>query len=508
MEYKNNKRGSHSKEPEKRVSNNGKDNYNYSNSQKNNTSNNNENIDRKKPINNINGVGKVNKKSTKKKHGILRRILKIILMIFIFLFIALGVFLGYSTVKNGWGLQGILATIVGHDSKTLDELEEFQVLLLGVSTDIDAKLTDTIIVASYNPKTQKASLLSIPRDTFIGKDKNNPSGSDKINSLYQKNPQKILDAVNGITGLNLKYYVVIDNEVIIELVDKIGGVQFNVPINMNYDDPTQNLHIKLKAGLQTIDGAKAEMLLRFRHNNDGSSYPTEYGDNDYGRMRTQREFIKALVEQSVNAKNIVNIKGIMDILYKNIDTNVDINTMKNYLPYAVEFKTDNLKQAALPGESKKLQDILWFFIYDKKETNKLVQELFYENEITDESENTNSVNSSKNTNTNTNSNTNTNTNINNIKDNVASVRIELLNGYGDNTKLSKITTALKKLGYNVYKTGTTKQTDVTTIVKNNSQIDSEVTKNIKKSIGIGNISTSATTSSKADITIIIGKDYK
>lgn len=496
MESKN-KRGSHSREPERKKTVNKRKNSN--------------NIDSKNRINKdknfknseIADLEKTNvkKKQTpiKKKHKIFRKILKTLLIFLIIVFIVLGVFLGYSTVKNGWGIQGILATLVGHDSKTVDELGEFQVLLLGVSTDISAKLTDTIIVASYDPKTQKASLLSIPRDTFIGKDKNNPSGSDKINSLYQRDPQKILDAVNDITGLSLKYYVVVDNQVIIDLVNKIGGVEFNVPIDMDYDDPTQDLHINLKAGLQKINGEKAEQLLRFRHNNDGTSYPTEYGDNDYGRMRTQREFIKELVKQTITAKNIVNIKGIIDILYKNIETNVDVNTMKDYLPYAVEFNTENLKTDTLPGESQKLQD-LWFFVYNKKETLSLVQELFYDKEIEELNAN--------NTITNASGNTSTNTNTISSTSNVSSVKIELLNGSGNSEKLIKITALLKKQGYNVAKTGATTSTDKTTIVKNNSKIDSDVTTKIKKTLGIGTISNSATTSSTADITIIIGKDYK
>ena len=76
---------------------------------------------------------------------------------------------------------------------------------------------------------------------------------------------------------------------------------------MKYDDPTQDLHIDLKAGVQMIDGEKAEQLLRFRKNNDGTSYPTEYGDNDTGRMRTQREFIMAVMNQTLKPENIFKI---------------------------------------------------------------------------------------------------------------------------------------------------------------------------------------------------------
>lgn len=480
MEQKN-KRGSHSKESEKKATVNKKnDNKKYIKNDKGNVineSSNNHNI--------VSEKGKVKKQNVKKKSGFFRKLLKFILCLLIFIFIAAGVFLGYSTIKNGWGLQGILATIVGHDSNTVEDLGEFKILLLGVSTDITARLTDTIMVASYNPKTQKASLLSIPRDTYVGKDKTNPSASDKINSLYQKDAQKTLDAVNSITGLDLKYYMVVDMDVMVDLVDEIGGVEFNVPIDMDYDDPTQNLHIHLKAGLQTINGQEAEYLLRFRKNSDGTSYPTEYGDNDYGRMRTQREFIKEAVKQTIVPKNLVKIKSLIDIIYKNIDTNIDVDTIKDYLPYAVEFNTDNLQTATLPGESVKLQDIIWVFVHNKKETDALVQQLFFENtaEQTTTGEEAEEID-------------------------VSNVKIELLNGSGDSTKLSKATTLLKKLGYNVYKTGSTSVTDSTTIVKNSIKTTATITSKLKSDLGIGNISNSATTSSTADITIIIGKDYK
>ena len=125
----------------------------------------------------------------------------------------------------------------------------------------------------------------------FGKSLTNARPQDKINAFYdEKNTQKMLDKVNELTGLGIEYYVTISNEALIKLVDIIGGVEFDVPIDMNYDDKSQNLHIHLKKGVQMIDGKKAEMLLRFRHNNNGTSYPVEYGDNDYGRMKTRTKF--------------------------------------------------------------------------------------------------------------------------------------------------------------------------------------------------------------------------
>ena len=165
------------------------------------------------------------------------------------------------------------------------------------------------MVCSYNPKTQRASMLSVPRDTFIGKNKSKATGYDKINSIYTNDgAEGTLSAVEKITGMDIPYYVVVNNDVVIELVNNIGGVYFDVPIDMNYDDKTQDLHIHLKSGYQKLDGDHAEQLLRFRHNNNGTSYPSEYGDNDYGRMKTQRDFMMAVAKQTLNIKNITNIK--------------------------------------------------------------------------------------------------------------------------------------------------------------------------------------------------------
>lgn len=169
--------------------------------------------------------------------------------------------------------------------------EPIYVLLLGQNTDLGQTLTDTIMCLGYEPKEQKAFMVSIPRDTFVGSNLSNAKAQDKINTIYNKeNPEKILRKINSLTGLNIKYYITINNKALIKLVDIIGGVEFDVPIDMNYDDKTQNLHIHLKKGLQIIDGKKAEQLLRFRHNNNGTTYPSSYGDNDFGRMKTRKKF--------------------------------------------------------------------------------------------------------------------------------------------------------------------------------------------------------------------------
>lgn len=419
---------------------------------------------------------------------------KVVLLIVLIIAIASGIF-AYKVEKNGGGLQGMLATVVGHDENTKKNLGEFKCLVLGISTDLEgSSLTDTIIVASYNPNTQKATLLSIPRDTYTGKNTAKATAYEKINALYgRKNrPDETLEAVNEITGLDIKYYAVVKTEALIELVDAIGGVTFNVPIDMVYDDPTQDLHINLKAGEQLLDGDKAEQLVRFRHGNwdpktrTYPTYPAEYGDNDLGRMRTQREFIMQVIKQTARVENIFKIGQILDVAKNNLITNIDFDVAKDYIPYVVEFNTENILTATLPGTVPNLNETnnVSIFAYNKKETKDLVQELFHNRDKTAEDlEEEGSLLTKK-----------------------SEVKIQVLNGSGDKEKLDDVTKKLKDEGYKVTKKGTTNEIDKTVIIKN-KDVSSEITENIIETIKTGVEQSSESTSSQINVTIIIGKDY-
>ena len=324
---------------------------------------------------NKNNIKKNNKnvKNNKKKFSLIKFIGKLLLILLVIIIILGGLFY-YKVQENGGGVKGALMTILGLSPEEIENLKPINILLLGVSEDLESRLTDTIIVCSYNPKKQIASMISIPRDTFIGNNKNKAKGTDKINSLYARSPDKLIKEVSNITGIDLDYHAVVNNNALIEIVDIIGDIDFEVPINMDYDDPTQDLHIHLKKGMQKIDGEKAELLLRFRHNNDGSSYPSEYGDNDYGRMKTQRSFITETIKQTLVLKNVTKSRQIVDTIFDNIETNVDTKDLLPYIPGAVEFDVNTIISRQLPGESEKLND-LWFFVHDKKETKKMVKEV-------------------------------------------------------------------------------------------------------------------------------------
>ena len=275
-------------------------------------------------------------KVKKKRSNGLKKLLIIItfiIMIFVILFVI-------RMCENGWTYGGLLATFLGHNKNTVNNLDTVYIVVTGESQN----LTDTIMVCAFDP-------------------------------LYNKSPETLINRINSITGLDFRYYINVDTKGLRELVDAIGGIYYEVPMDMDYDDDTQDLHIHLKAGYQLLDGNKAEQLVRFRHNNDGTSYPASYGDNDLGRMRTQREFLKELLKQMKSKHLIINLGKYISIAKNNVETNCDIDKMKHYLPYLIDFNLEDLDSCSLPGEPEKCNGV-WLYIPNKAKIKELVDEKF------------------------------------------------------------------------------------------------------------------------------------
>lgn len=414
----------------------------------------------------------------KKKKGTGKKVALIIILIL--LIIAL--IIGYRVYKNGGGLKGILATAVGHNSNTVKNLPKIYCVLLGQSEN----LTDTIMVAEYDPQEQQASILSIPRDTFIGDNKANATAWDKINAVYQTGAENVLKEINELTGLDIQYYLKVDTEAFKVLVDVIGGVTFDVPIDMKYDSKSQGLHINLKAGVQKLDGDKAEQLVRFRHNNDGTTYPVEYGMEDEGRMKTQRAFLTSLAKQTLKVENIFKINEIIDIANQYVETNLDFNTIKDYVPYIVELNMENLKTGQVPGKAE-LTNGVWVYTVDEMELQTMIDDLFINPNKLDEEDRTSG------------------STVDTSSIDKTQLKIELLNGTSSATKLEKVLAKLENAGYTVNKTGNTTDTIETTIIVRD-EVPELVQEDIKQIIGLDTITTGG--ESTVNITIIIGRDYE
>ena len=439
---------------------------------------------------------KRDKKEDKKKNK--KHTLRKVLLTLLLIIIVIGIIFFIHVQKNGGGLKGIVTTVIGSSAEKEKELQDIYLLVMGKSEN----MTDTIMVVKYSAKNQSASMLSIPRDTFTGDDEKRARASDKINSKYiNGGAQDTLKEVNELTGLNIRYYLIVDTKALRDLVDAIGGVEFDVPIDMDYDDVTQALHIHVKKGLQLLNGEQAEGVVRFRHNNNYTSYPVSYGDNDLGRMRTQREFLKILLKQLMKPANITKINNLLKIAQEEVETNIDWNTAKGYVPSLFGFNTNNLVTNALPGEAKYANGVA-VFIANPIKTKELINTMFLQVvNNTEQNEET--------------TDTDTNTTKNRTKNEIttssttlkpkSSISLQLINGTGSKKRFEAAKTQLKAQGYKIQGEAQTTPIDKTIII-NRKDLNTEDVEAVKSLLGTGKIAVGKT-SEKNSITILIGKDY-
>lgn len=201
----------------------------------------------------------------------------------------------------------------------------YTILVLGRDTGGGGN-TDTMLLASYDVTNQKLTVMSIPRDTMV----NVSWDIKKINSVYNyygggdKGIAGLNKEISQLVGFVPDYQVVVEWAAVGKLVDALGGVYFDVPRNMNYDDPTQDLSIHIQKGYQKLDGEQAMGVIRYRHDNN-----MKYGyvDGDIGRIATQQAFLKAVMQQLLQIQNVTKIHDLAQIFQDNVKTDLTLQNL-------------------------------------------------------------------------------------------------------------------------------------------------------------------------------------
>lgn len=171
------------------------------------------------------------------------------------------------------------------------------------ATSPSSDLTDCMMAVTYDSREQTVRLLSLPRDTQIDAVRvSDGSPLTHLNYVYAENGVEALRAqAAGLLGYPIDYYVIIDPQGFVELVDAMGGVEFNVPQEMDYEDWTQDIHIHLDAGVQLLDGAEALGAALFRHTSDSEGHTLDgYPNGDLDRTAVQRELLAAVLERALS----------------------------------------------------------------------------------------------------------------------------------------------------------------------------------------------------------------
>ena len=212
-------------------------------------------------------------------------------------------------------------------------------LLIG--TDRVGANTDTLMYLTYDVGEQTVSVASIPRDTKVDADRR----VKKINSAYAYGGMDGLkQEIYQTFGLPVDYYIKVDVQAFVALVDEVDGIDFYVPCDMDYDDPWQDLSIHYKEGMQHLSGQQALEVCRFRHNNDMTGY------SDTGRMETQRGVLTAVAQKVISWGSLARINGYLEIIAEYVETDLSLTDMMWFASQAIYFDMDGLNTMTMPAE--------------------------------------------------------------------------------------------------------------------------------------------------------------
>lgn len=243
------------------------------------------------------------------------------------------------------------------------------------ATDVEGFRTDTMMVLSYDTVEQRVGVVSIPRDTITQRE----SGKNPHLVYGSGGVERRIEEISDMLGIVIDGYVKVDISGFIALVDYLGGVDFYVPVNMNYDDPVQSLHIHYQKGMQHLNGQQAMEVARYRHDNnnpDGTPGPNQ-DYTDVGRTKTQQEILIALAKKVLAWDSLTKINGFVDIFNQYVETDLTLNNMLFFAQKAIDLDVNNgVETTTLEGRGDAIyQGSLWCFELDEEKTVETVNRL-------------------------------------------------------------------------------------------------------------------------------------
>lgn len=211
--------------------------------------------------------------------------------------------------------------LLSNPTSLAEELKDGQANVLVMCSTEDSNIPDTILLLGYNDDRKEVDIAFLPRDLEILPDDGSYGiAGRKLSGYANENPtEEVMKRLREMLGIEIHNYIKLDTSNFRDLVDALGGVEFNVPMKMIYEDPYQNLAINLEKGRQVLDGEKAEMLVRYRNG---------YPEGDLGRIELQKAFLEAMIEQKSDMQ-IGSVKEVYQLLSKGMETDLGIDKAKN-----------------------------------------------------------------------------------------------------------------------------------------------------------------------------------
>ncbi len=199
---------------------------------------------------------------------------------------------------------------------------EVNVLFLGTDGGSLAGNTDTIVLAHVDPSQRRIAALWIPRDTLVSIPGHRAGKINAANPLG--GPELAVATVEDFLGVKVDYYLLADFAAAAAAIDHLGGVDLEVPRDMHYDDPYQDLHIHLRRGRQHLDGEQALAFARFRN--------SALGDID--RTRYQQLLVEALLRRALSPEGLARLPAAVRALLEGARTNAGLREVASLLAAA------------------------------------------------------------------------------------------------------------------------------------------------------------------------------
>lgn len=235
----------------------------------------------------------------------------------------------------------------------------YNFLLLG--RDRQAMLTDVIMLINLDVSAGRVTVMQVPRDTFVTGDGIIGTTSGKANELlsdyYYSNMrngmsendsdvsalQSVKELIQKGLAVKIDFALLLDLEGFRNIVDAIGGVEIDVPYDMYYTDPEQNLFINIRKGYQTLGGADAEGFVRFRSN---------YIQGDLGRVNAQKLFLSSFLSKlksSVSLTNLDAVKALASVMTDNVTSDLTLSDTVYFARQVLSLDLSSVTMVTLPG---------------------------------------------------------------------------------------------------------------------------------------------------------------
>lgn len=277
-------------------------------------------------------------------------------------------FICFSTlVFIGLFISIVLENNISKQSnKDINNAEDEIYNFLVIGQDDAANLCDVIVIVSYNTTNQRIEALQIPRDTYASY---TSSSYRKLNGAVHSlgGVENFIKFIEDNLGIPIDYYLMTDLEAVTEAVDKIGGVEVDIPEDMVYNDPYQNLYINLKAGRHTLNGKQATSFLRYR---------SGYVRGDIGRLDAQKIFIASLIKKVITDLSIYDMANLAMLFLDKVETNLKYNDCLNFILQIKDIKMYNIAFSTIPGEDVQTPSGAWYYIINREQAYNIIKNYF------------------------------------------------------------------------------------------------------------------------------------